>query len=84
MKLPKFYHAMEIWFTKMSAGDNPTFADEMNMRKVNSLLMFYCAYSAGNCNLFVCKIRAGNLCYPKYSKTASVDLITLQRPFFLA
>ena len=34
VRFPKFYHAMEIWFTKMGSGDNPSFSSELNMRKV--------------------------------------------------
>jgi len=25
---------MDMWFVKMSTGDNPSFADDMNMRRV--------------------------------------------------
>ncbi|XP_046437078.1 fatty-acid amide hydrolase 2-like [Daphnia pulex] len=33
IELSKFYHAMEIWFVKMSTGGNPPFAAELAMRQ---------------------------------------------------
>ncbi|XP_032781058.1 fatty-acid amide hydrolase 2 [Daphnia magna] len=33
VEFSKFYHAMEIWFVKMSTGGNPTFAAELAMRQ---------------------------------------------------
>jgi hypothetical protein len=32
--MSKFYHAMEIWFVKMSTGGNPPFVAELAMRQV--------------------------------------------------